>query len=156
MVPRCDLERGAGCVGDGKTLRATLAADALRGTPRTGEERARDFTAKPVSRTAIAGLYRAKTVVNREPLVLGWIVDAKNQVVGGCQGTKRKPVALQLAKAIPPPSPANAEPEQKKEAEELIVKQFEQQPELAVQGEKVASAVKPPAGKIVRSVPKKK
>ena len=94
--------------------------------------------------------------MNREPLVLGWIVDAKNQVVGGCQGTKRKPVALQLAKAIPPPSPANAEPEQKKEAEELIVKQFEQEPELAVQGEKVTSALKPPAGKIVRSVPKKK
>ena len=143
---------------EGKTLRATLAADVIRGLLRTGEERAREFTAKPVSRTAIAGLYRAKAVVNGEELVLGWIVDAKNQVVDGCQGTKRKPVALQLAKALPAPPPANAdsEPEQKREAEELIVKQFEEEPEVAVQGEKVTSAVKPLAGKSVRLVPKKK
>ena len=44
---------------------------------------------------------------------------------------------------------------EKQQAEESLIGQFEEEPGVAVQGEKVRSAVKPPVGKVVRA-PKKK
>ena len=141
---------------DGKTLSAALADGTVRGSL-TAAGKERGFTAKPVAPTAIAGLYRATKDVKGDPLVLGWIVDAKHQVVGGCQGKKREPIALQPAKPLPPPPPPAEEPqpEEKQQAEESLIGQFEEEPGVKVQGEKVTSAVKPPAGKIVRAQKKK-
>ena len=142
---------------DGKTLSAVLKDGVARGSL-TAAGKEREFTAKPVAPTAIAGLYRATKEVNGDPLVLGWIVDAKHQVVGGCQGKKQPPIALKPAKPLPPPPPPPAEEpppeppaEQKQQAEESLIGQFESEPGVAVQGEKVTSAVKPPTGKIVRA-----
>jgi hypothetical protein len=143
---------------DGKTLSATLADGKVRGSL-TIPGREREFTAKPVSANAIAGLYRAAREVKGDTVVMGWIVDAQHQVVGGCQSKRQLPVALKPAKPLPPPPPpptAEEPPpdppaEQKKEAQELIIGQIEEEPGVALQGEKVTSATKPPAGKVVRS-----
>lgn len=136
----------------GKSLSAKLADGTVRGTL-TAAGKEREFTAKPVPPTAIAGLYRATREVKGDPLVLGWIVDSKHQVVGGCQGKKRAPVALKPEGPLPPPpAPAPAEepqPEQRQQAEESLIGQFEEEPGVAVQGEKVRSAVKPPAGRVI-------
>jgi hypothetical protein len=142
---------------DGKELSAVLADGTIRGSL-TAEGKEREFTAKPVPPTAIAGLYRATKEVKGDALVLGWIVDAKHQVVGGCQGGKRSPVALKPAQPLPPPPPPAEEPkpEEKQEAEESLIGQFEEEPGVRVQGEKVTSAVKPPVGKVVRAATKKK
>jgi hypothetical protein len=142
-------------VGD-KTFTATLDKAAVRGSLTTDGGRGKDFTAKPVPATAIAGLYRATREVDGDPLVFGWIVDAKHQVAGGCQGKKRKAVALQPAAPLPPPPPADEPPpaQQVQQAEELIVEQVDADPGVAVQGQKVKSAVNPPGGKLVRAAKK--
>jgi hypothetical protein len=141
---------------DGKTLTATLADGAIRGTL-TADGREREFTARPVSPKSVAGLYRATRDVSGDTLVMGWIVDAKHQVVGGCQGKNRKAVALKPPAPLPPPTPANQDPppEQAQQAEELILQQVDEEPGVAVQGEKVTSPTNPPAGKVVRKNPKK-
>lgn len=141
-------------VGD-KTFTATLEKGAVRGSLATGEGRGKEFTAKPVAATALAGLYRATREVDGDPLVLGWIVDAKHQVAGGCQGKKRKAFALQPKAPLPPPPPADElPPAEQQQAEEFIVQQVDADPGVAVQGEKVKSAVNPPAGKLVRAAKK--
>jgi hypothetical protein len=136
-------------VGD-KTFAAALEKGAVRGSLASGEGRGKEFTAKPVSAAAVAGLYRAARESDGDTLVFGWIVDAKHQVAGGCQGKKRKAVALQPPAPLPPPPPADEPPtaEQQKQAEEFIVSQVGTEPDEAVQGEKVTSAVNPPAGKV--------
>lgn len=131
----------------GKKLSAMLGDDAVRGSMTAGG-RERDFTAKPVSPTAIAGLYRATREVTGDVLVLGWIVDAKHQVVGGCQGKKREPVALRPAKPLPSPTAKEPKPEERQDAEESLIGQFEEEPGVSLQGQKVTSAVKPPSGKV--------
>lgn len=143
-------------VGD-KTFTATLDKAAVRGSLTTDGGRGKEFTAKPVPATAIAGLYRATREVDGDPLVFGWIVDAKHQVAGGCQGKKRKAFALQPAAPLPPPPPADEPPpaEQVQQAEEFIVSQVGTEPEVAVQGEKVKSAVNPPGGKVINAAKKK-
>jgi hypothetical protein len=144
---------------DGKSFAAELSGGVVRGTLTVGG-RKRDFTAKPVAANAVAGLYRAIHDVNGEMLVMGWIIDANHQIVGGCQGTKRKPIALQPK--APPVQAENQPPEQKQEApqqqvEDLVVQQVDEQPGVAVQGQKVKSAVNPPVGKVLaRANPKKK
>ena len=144
---------------DGKSLSATQAAGAVRGSVTVGG-REREFTARPVSPGAIAGLYRAAREVKGDTVVMGWIVDSQHQVVGGCQSKRQPPIALKPVKPLPPPLPPPPTPEapppdppaeQKKEAEELLIGQVEEEPGVAVQGEKVTSAVKPPAGKVVRT-----
>jgi hypothetical protein len=92
---------------DGKTLSAALADGTIRGSLAI-EGREREFTAKPVPPKAIAGLYRATREGKDDTLVMGWIVDAQHQVVGGCQGKKRLPIALKPAKPLPPPPPHRA------------------------------------------------
>lgn len=132
----------------GKTFAAAVEKGTVRGSLVTdGKEK--EFTAKPVPAAAIAGLYRATREVDGDPLVFGWIVDAKHQVAGGCQGKKQKPFALQPKAPLPPPA-ETPPPEQKQQAEELIVQQVDADPGVAVQGEKVTSAVNPPAGKVIR------
>lgn len=142
---------------DGKSLKASLDGGVIRGSVSGDGDHDREFTAKPVPRTAVAGLYRATREINGDALVLGWIVDAKHQVVGGCRGSKSKPIALQPAKPLPPPPPVPAEPPPavQQQAEELLVQQFEEEPDVAVQGEKVTSVSKPPAGKVVAAGKKK-
>jgi hypothetical protein len=134
---------------EGKSLTATLADGTIRGTL-TADGREREFIAKPVSAKSAAGLYRATRDVKGDTIVAGWIVDAKHQVVGGCQGKKRKPVAIQPPAPLPPPPPANQDPppEQGQQVEDLLLVQVDEEPEVAVQGEKVTSATKPPAGKV--------
>jgi hypothetical protein len=138
----------------GKTLTAAVERGQVRGTLTGDGDREREFTAKPVPRTAVAGLYRATHEVDGDTLVFGWIVDTKHQVAGGCHGKKRKAVALQPKAPLPPPVP-NPSPEQKRESQDLIVQQVDEEPEVQVQGEKVTSAVTPPAGKVVRTGQKK-
>ena len=145
-----------GCIEgsiNGKALAAVMDRGQIRGTLTTDGDREREFTAKPVSPTAVAGLYRATKDVDGDTLVFGWIVDAKHQLVGGCQGKKKKAVALQAKKPLPPAPPVNEDPpaEEKKQAEDLLVQQVDEEPEVAVQGEKVTSAVQPPAGKVLKS-----
>jgi hypothetical protein len=143
---------------DGKTLSAALTAGTVRGSLAIAG-RDREFTAKPVAPTAIAGLYRATREANGDTVVMGWIVDAQHQVVGGCQSKKYPPIALKPAKPLPPPPPppvADEPPpeppaEQKEQAADSLIGQIEEEPGVALQGEKVASAVKPPAGKVVRA-----
>jgi hypothetical protein len=143
---------------DGKTFSATLSGGTMRGSVATAG-REREFTAKPVSPSAIAGLYRATREVKGDTVVMGWIVDTQHQVVGGCQSKKQPPVALKPPKPLPPPPapptpeapPPDPPAEQKQQAEELLIGQVEEEPGVAVQGEKVTSAVKPPAGKVVRA-----
>lgn len=134
-------------------LSATLENRAVRGALTTAGDREREFTARPVSPTAVAGLYRAVKEVDGDALVYGWIVDAKHQVVGGCRGKKKPAVALQANKPLPPAPPANEDPpaDEKRQAEDLIVQQVDEEPEVAVQGEKVTSAVTPPAGKVLKN-----
>lgn len=135
---------------DGKILSATLADNTIRGSVAIAG-RDREFTAKSVSPNAVAGLYRAAREVNGDTVVMGWIVDAKHQVVGGCHSKKQQPIALKPAKPLPPPPPP-AEvppPEQKQQTEELLIGQVEEEPGVAVQGEKVTSATNPPTGKVV-------
>lgn len=142
---------------DGKAFSATLEKGVVRGSLASGDSRGKDFTAKPVPATAIAGLYRATREVGGDPLVFGWIVDAKHQVAGGCQGKKRQAITLLPKAPLAPPPPAEEPPsaEQKQQAEEFIVQQVDGDPGVAVQGEKVTSAVNPPAGKVVNVAKKK-
>jgi hypothetical protein len=139
-----------------KTFTASLEKGTVRGSLGT-DGRAKEFAAKPVAATAIAGLYRATREVDGDTLVFGWIVDAKHRVAGGCQGKKRKAVALQPAAPLPPPPPADEPPpaEQVQQAEEFIVSQVGTEPDVAVQGEKVKSAINPPGGKVVNAAKKK-
>ena len=67
----------------------------------------------------------------------------------------QKPTALQPKAPLSPPlaAPEKPTPEQKQEADEFIVQQVD--PDLSVQGEKVASAVNPPDGKSIRKSEKK-
>jgi hypothetical protein len=137
----------------GKRLSAALADGTIRGSI-TAEGKEREFTAKPVPATAIAGLYRATKEAKGDTFVMGWIVDAKHQVVGGCQSKKQRPVALKPVKPLPPPPPPAQEPppEDKQQAEESLIGQVELEPGASLtslQGEKVTSAVNPPAGKVV-------
>lgn len=138
-----------------KTFTASVDKGAVRGSLAT-DGRAKEFAAKPVPTSAIAGLYRATREVGGDTLVLGWIVDAKHQVAGGCQGKKRKAIALQPATPLPPPPPGDEPPpaEQVRQAEELIVEQVDADPGVSVQGEKVKSAVNPPGGKVTRAAKK--
>jgi hypothetical protein len=97
-------------VGD-KTFSAALEKGVVRGSLASDGSRGKEFTAKPVPATALAGLYRATREVGGDPLVLGWIVDAKHQVAGGCQGKKRQTIALQPKAPLPPPRrPKNPRP----------------------------------------------
>jgi len=139
---------------DGKTFSAALEKGTVHGSLAT-DGKAKEFTAKPVPASAIAGLYRATRDVNGDSLVFGWIVDAKHQVAGGCHGKKQKPIALQPKAPLSPPAatPEKPTPEQKQEADEFIVQQVD--PDLSVQGEKVTSAVNPPAGKAIPKSAKK-
>lgn len=139
---------------DGKTLSAALADGAVKGALAIAG-REREFTAKPVSASAIAGLYRAVRAGKDDTVVMGWIVDAQHQVVGGCQSKKYPPVALKPAKPLPPPPPPAEEPkpEQKQKTEEALIGQFESEPGVALVGEKVTSATDLPTGKVV-DVPK--
>lgn len=133
-----------------KKLTATLDKDTIRGTL-TADGRERAFTAKPVPATATAGLYRATRAVGDDTLVFGWIVDSKHLVVGGCHGKQRPPIALQPKQPLPPPPPPGKPPapEQKKQVEDLLIRQVDEEPEVVVQGDKVTSAVNPPDGKIL-------
>lgn len=141
---------------EGKTLAATLKDGTIRGTL-TADGRDREFTAKPVPQKATAGLYRATLDLNGDTMVAGWIVDAKHQVVGGCQSKNRKPVALPVPAPLPPPAPPKQDPppEQAQQVEEVLFVQADEEPGVAVQGEKVSSATEPPVGKVVRKNPKK-
>jgi hypothetical protein len=137
---------------DGKALSAALSDGAVKGSLAIAG-RDREFTAKPVSAGAIAGLYRAVRAGKDDTIVMGWIVDAQHQVVGGCQSKKYPPVALKPAKPLPPPPPPAEEPkpEQKQKAEESLIGQFESAPGVALVGEKVTSASELPAGKVVEA-----
>jgi hypothetical protein len=140
---------------DGKRLSAVVEGGTVRGTVEAGG-RARSFTAAPVS--GVAGLYRAA----RGDRVFGWVVDAKHQVVGGCHAKSRPPVALTIARPLTPPAAkqpgvkvaVKQPPPAKAEIAELLVEQVDEEPGVAVQGERVESAVNPPAGRVV-PVPKK-
>jgi hypothetical protein len=140
---------------DDKTLSAEFKEGRFRGTL-TIEGRTREFTAKPVATNAIAGLYRATHETADDKVVVGWIVDAKNLVVGGCQSSKRPPVALPSKKVNPPKIKNDEQPEPKQEAEELLVQQVDEESNVAVQGEKVKSVANPPKGKLLVANKKKK
>jgi hypothetical protein len=141
---------------DGKTLTATLTDGTVRGTL-SADGRDREFTAKPASAKGAAGLYRAVRDVKGDTIVAGWIVDEKHQVVGGCQGKKRKSIAIQPPAPLPPPPPPNQDPppEQAQQVEDVLLVQVDEEAEVAVQGEKVTSATKPPTGRVVRDNRKK-
>ena len=119
---------------------AAIADGTVRGSL-TAAGKEREFTAKPVAPAAIAGLYRAARDVKGEAVVMGWIVDEKHQVVGGCQ-SKKQAVALKPAKPLPPPPPPTEEPKakEKQEAEESLIGQVELEPGVSLQGAKVTSA----------------
>lgn len=152
-----------GTVRDGKlsattgdaVLSATTGAGAVRGTLSAGG-RERAFEAKPVPAKGLAGLYRAAREANGDAVVMGWIVDTKHQVLGGCQSKKRPAVALRPAKPLPPPAPpaapdAPTKTEPEAAAEEALIGQFESEPGVALLGEKVTAPAAPPEGKVVRA-----
>lgn len=125
---------------DGKRLSAVVADGTVRGTVEAGR-RARGFTAAPVG--GVPGLYRAA----RGERVFGWIVDSRHQVVGGCHAKSRPPVALTPARPLPPPAPKQPAPTA--EVEELLVEQVDEEPGVAVRGQRVESAAHPPSGRVV-------
>lgn len=134
---------------DGKRLSAGVAGGTVRGSVEAGG-RARGFTAAPVS--GVAGLYRAA----RGERVFGWVVDANHQVVGGCHSKSRPPVALAVARPLTPPAPKQpgAKAAGKAEVEELLVEQVDEEPGVAVQGQRVESAANPPSGRVVAAAKK--
>jgi hypothetical protein len=134
---------------NGKRLSAVVEGGTVRGSVEA-EGRTRGFTAAPVG--GAAGLYRAA----RGERVFGWVVDANHQVVGGCHSKSRPPVALTVARPLTPPAPKQpgAKVAAKAEVEELLVEQVDEEPGVAVQGQRVESAVNPPPGRVV-PVPKK-
>jgi hypothetical protein len=138
---------------NGKTLSAELGDGSLRGTL-SAEGKTREFTAKPVAANGLPGLYRATREQGDDRQVLGWIVDEKRVVVGGCHGSKSSPVALKPAKQ-PPQVKAKANVPPKETAEngdgDLQIRQVDDESGEGVEGEKVQSAVTLPPGKPVRA-----
>jgi hypothetical protein len=149
-----------GNVRDGKlsatsdeiVLSATVAAGEVSGTLSAGG-RDRAFVAKPVPARGAAGLYRAARTANGDTVVMGWIVNSKHEVAGGCQSKKLPAVALQPAKPLPPPAPPDAPPAGGSAAvpDDALIGQFESEPGVALVGAKVTSVANPPDGKVVRA-----
>jgi pyruvate/2-oxoglutarate dehydrogenase complex dihydrolipoamide acyltransferase (E2) component len=87
----------------GVKLELVRTTDGLAGELRGADGAALAFSASLAPRGTLAGLYRGEQTVGGQDYVLGWIVDAKHQVVGGCSckgSGAKKPLAA--VRRLPP------------------------------------------------------
>jgi hypothetical protein len=156
---------------DGYTLTARVEGDRARGTLVGPDGKELTFSAERTAPNSLAGLYRGVDQFDGDEHLLGWIVDAKHDVVGACKRKKKGPQVIQVitlrpVKRLPPPPPPEQleiQPEQQpaqddeqaqaqadqqsQQAQEALQVKVDPNAQAVVQAQKVVVLRKLPAGK---------